>query len=50
MLQLSRRSNMRRLSVAGAAIVAVALGFRLVLRVHHPTIAALTYCEFTTVR
>ena len=38
-----RWSNLLGLVVAGAAIAAVTLGFRIVLGLHNPTIAALTY-------
>ena len=44
---MSRWSNLSRLLGAGAAILAVTLGFRLVLRLHNPTIAALTYDDQT---
>jgi two-component system, OmpR family, sensor histidine kinase KdpD len=43
MLRSSRGSNVLGLSVAGAAIAAITLGFHLILRLHNPTIAALTY-------
>ena len=38
-----RSSNALRLSVAGATIAAITLAFHFVLRLHNPTIAALTY-------
>ena len=43
MLHSSPWSNGLRLLGAGAAILAVTLGFRLALQLHNPTIAALTY-------
>jgi two-component system, OmpR family, sensor histidine kinase KdpD len=43
MQQASPRSNVLRLAVAGAAIGAITLAFDLILQLHNPTIAALTY-------
>ena len=43
MVQWPRGSNVLRLAVAGAAIAAITLGFHFILRLHNPTIAALTY-------